>query len=70
MTGFDYYAADVNGSTNITISDAYGVFGRVSGRFTAWPNSVKDIKFFTPTEYTAINGSSTNFSTSFNLMSE
>ena len=65
MSGFDYFTADVNGSNGITISDAYGVFGRVSGRFTSWPNSVKDIKFFTPTEYTAINGSSTNLTSTY-----
>lgn len=65
MSGFDYFTADVNGSNGITISDAYGVFGRVSGRFTAWPNSVADIKFFTPTEYTAINGSSTNLTSTY-----
>jgi hypothetical protein len=65
MSGFDYFTADVNGSNGITISDAYGVFGRVSGRFTAWPNSVKDIKFFTPTEYAAINGSATNLTSTY-----
>lgn len=65
MSGFDYFTADVNGSNGITISDAYGVFGRVSGRFTVWPNSVADIKFFTPTEYTAINGSSTNLTSTY-----
>jgi hypothetical protein len=65
MSGFDYFTADVNGSNGITISDAYGVFGRVSGRFTAWPNSVKDIKFFTPAEYAAINGSSTNLTSTY-----
>ena len=65
MSGFDYFTADVNGSNGITISDAYGVFGRISGRFTAWPNSVADIKFFTPTEYTAINGSSTNLTSTY-----
>jgi hypothetical protein len=65
MSGFDYFTADVNGSNGITISDAYGVFGRISGRFTAWPNSVADIKFFTPAEYTAINGSSTNLTSTY-----
>jgi hypothetical protein len=61
MTGFDYYAADVNGSNNVTISDAYGVFSKVSGNFTVWPNNVKNVKFFTATEYTTINNSSTNY---------
>lgn len=60
-TGFDYYTSDVNSDNKITISDVYGVFGRVSGRFTSWPNSTKDIKFFTQSQYTTINGSSTNY---------
>lgn len=61
MSGFDYYTADVNESDNITITDAYGVFGRISGRFAVWPNNTKDVKFFTQSEYTTINGSSTNY---------
>ena len=61
MSGFDYYAADVNGSNNVTITDAYGVFSRVAGNFTQWPNNTKDVKFFTATEFATIDGSSTNF---------
>jgi hypothetical protein len=51
---WDYYAGDVNGSNDVTISDAYGVFGRIAGRFSTWPNNIMDIKFFTPTEYTTV----------------
>jgi hypothetical protein len=61
MTGFDYYTADVNGSNSTTISDVWGVFGRISGRFNVWPNNTKDVKFFTVSEYTTINGSATNY---------
>ena len=61
MSGFDYYTADVNESDNVTITDAYGVFGRISGRFAAWPNNTKDVKFFTQSEYNTINASSTNY---------
>jgi len=61
MSGFDYYAADVNGSNNVTISDAYGVFAKVSGNFTVWPNNVKNVKFFTAAEYATINNSATNY---------
>ena len=61
MTGFDYYSADVNGSNNLTVSDVWGVFGRISGRFNSWPNNTKDVKFFTASEYTTINGSATNY---------
>jgi len=64
MTGFDYYTADVNESDNVTITDAYGVFGRISGRFAVWPNNTKDVKFFTQSEYNTINGSSTNYTSS------
>lgn len=59
--GFDFYAADVNGSNNISITDAYGVFGRIAGRFSVWPNSVADMKFFSKAQYDSINGSSTNY---------
>lgn len=61
MTGFDYYTADVNGSNNVTITDAYGVFAKVSGNFTVWPNNVKNVKFFTAAQYATINGSATNY---------
>lgn len=61
MTGFNYYTADVNDSYGTTISDVWGVFGRVSGRFTQWPNNTKDVKFFTSSQYATINGSATNY---------
>ena len=61
MTGFDFYSSDVNGDNTVSISDVYGVYARVSGRFTTWSNSVKDVKFFTVSEYSTINGSSTNY---------
>jgi hypothetical protein len=64
MTGFDYYHSDVNGTNSLSISDVWGVFGRISGRFTEWPNNVEDVKFFTASEYNSINGSSTNLSSS------
>jgi len=62
--GFDYYTADINGSNHISITDAYGVFGRIAGRFSVWPNGVPDIKFFSQSEFTTINGSSTNYTAS------
>jgi hypothetical protein len=59
--GFDFYSMDVNGADGtITISDVYSVYGRLAGRFTAWPNSQNDVKFFTVAEFNSINGSATN----------
>jgi Secretion system C-terminal sorting domain/Cohesin domain len=62
---FDFYTADVNGSYGISITDAYGVYGRIAGRFTSWPNSVKDILFFTPSQYSTITTNpNTNYTSS------
>ncbi len=61
-TGWDFYTGDVNGSNNLTITDAYGVFGRISGRFSFWPNNVKDVKFFTVSEFNTVTGApATNY---------
>ena len=61
-TGFDFYSMDVNGADgSITIADVYSVYARLAGRFTAWPNSQKDVLFFTVAEYNTINASSTNY---------
>ena len=61
--GFDFYSSDVNGSGTITIADVYSIFGRIAGRFSAWPNNVKDVLFFTAAEYASINGSTANQTT-------
>lgn len=59
---WDYYHSDVNNDNNLTISDAWGVFGRLSGRFATWPNNVKDVKFFTVADYNTITGTpATNY---------
>lgn len=64
-TGFDFYTMDVNGSSSISISDAYSVFSRIAGGLTAWPNSVPELLFFTDTEFSAINGSSSDQSSTY-----
>ena len=59
---WDFYHSDVNADNNLTISDVWGVFGRISGRFSVWPNNVNDVKFFTVSEYNTITGApATNF---------
>ena len=58
--GFDFHSSDVNGDNQITISDAYVIFGRIAGRFNTWVNNVKDIKFFTATEYNTLSTATTN----------
>ena len=60
-TGFDYYTMDVNGHTgDVTIADVYSIYGRLAGRFNAWPNTQKDVWFFTVAEYNSVNGATSN----------
>ena len=60
-SGFDYYTMDVNNTDgSISIADVYSVYGRLAGRFTAWPNGKKDVMFFTVAQYNAINGAASN----------
>lgn len=66
LSGFDYYTFDANGNDGtVTIADVYAVYARLAGRFTAWPNSQKDVLFFTEAEYNTINGSSTNYTSTY-----
>ena len=68
-SGFDYYTMDVNGTDgSISIADVYSVYGRLAGRFSAWPNSKKDVMFFTVAEYNAINGASSNLTSTYSTV--
>ena len=68
-SGFDYYTMDVNNTDgSITIADVYSVYGRLAGRFSAWPNSKKDVMFFTVAEYNSINGSATNLTSTYSTI--
>ena len=68
-SGFDYYTMDVNNTNgDITIADVYSVYGRLAGRFSSWPNSKKDVMFFTVAEYNSINGSSTNLTSTYSTI--
>jgi len=63
---WDFYSGDVNGDNSLSISDAYGVFGRIAGRFSVWPNSVMDVKFFTKAQYdTVVANPSTNYTATY-----
>ena len=68
-SGFDYYTMDVNGTDGtISIADVYSVYGRLAGRFNAWPNSKKDVMFFTVAEFNAINGATTNLTSTYSTV--
>jgi hypothetical protein len=68
-SGFDYYTMDVNGTDgSISIADVYSVYGRLAGRFSAWPNGKKDVMFFTVAEYNAINGAASNLTSTYSTI--
>jgi hypothetical protein len=68
-SGFDYYTMDVNGTDgSISIADVYSVYGRLAGRFSSWPNSKKDVMFFTVAEYNAINGAASNLTSTYSTI--
>ena len=68
-SGFDYYTMDVNGTDgSISIADVYSVYGRLAGRFSAWPNGKKDVMFFTVAEYNAINGAVSNLTGTYSTV--
>jgi len=68
-TGFDYYTMDVNGTSgDISIADVYAVYGRLAGRFSSWPNSKKDVMFFTVAEYNSINGAASNLTSTYSTI--
>jgi hypothetical protein len=68
-SGFDYYTMDVNNTDgSISIADVYSVYGRLAGRFSAWPNGKKDVMFFTVAEYNSINGSATNLTSTYSTI--
>ena len=68
-SGFDYYTMDVNGTDGtISIADVYSVYGRLAGRFSSWPNSKKDVMFFTVAEYNAINGAAANLTSTYSTI--
>jgi hypothetical protein len=68
-SGFDYYTMDVNGTDgSISIADVYSVYGRLAGRFSAWPNGKKDVMFFTVAEYNAINGAAANLTSTYSTI--
>ena len=67
--GFDYYTMDVNGTAgDISIADVYAVYGRLAGRFTSWPAGKKDVMFFTVAEYNAINGATSNLTSTYSTV--
>ena len=59
-----YYQMDINNDGHISITDSYLLFGRISGRFAAFPNS-PDYRLFNSTQWSIIKNGSTNLKTTY-----
>ena len=60
ITGLTYYMFDLNNDGKINVADEYFLFGKKSGRFSAWRSSVPYARFFTTTEYNTIKAATSN----------
>ena len=59
----DYYRYDTNNNNNISISDVFLIFYKISGGIVNWPELTPSYRIFTEAEWSYINVSNTNFKT-------
>ena len=57
----DYYRYDTNNNNNISISDVFLIFYKISGGIINWPDGTPYYRIFNETEWSYINPSNTNF---------
>ena len=50
-----YYLHDVNNDNRINVADSYYIYGKMSGRFTNWANSLPNYRIFTSSQWATIN---------------
>jgi hypothetical protein len=56
----DYYRMDANGNNNLTITDVYQIYYRLSGGIGNWQFSVPTYRLFTSTQWSTISSSTSN----------
>jgi len=56
----DYYRFDTNNNNNLSITDVFLIFYKISGGISDWPISTPGYRIFTETEWSNINLSNTN----------
>ena len=56
----DYYRMDANGNNNLTITDVYQIYYRLSGGIGNWQFSVPTYRLFTSTQWSTISSSTAN----------
>ena len=56
----DYYRMDANGNSNLTITDVYQIYYKLAGGIANWQFSVPTYRLFTTSQWSTINTSSVN----------
>lgn len=56
----DNYKYDVNGDNKFTISDIFGVYGKISGLVTSWISGIPNYRIFSSGQWTTVKTSTTN----------
>jgi hypothetical protein len=59
-TNRDNYRYDVNNDNSFTISDIFGVYGKISGLIPSWITGVPSYRIFTASQWTTVKTSTTN----------
>jgi len=61
----DYYRYDTNNNNNISISDVFLIFYKISGGIVNWPTLTPAYRIFNETEWSYINSSNINFKSTY-----
>jgi hypothetical protein len=61
----DYYRMDVNGNSNLTITDVYQIYYRLAGGIGVWQFSVPSYRLFTTPQWSVISSSNTNLTSTY-----
>jgi hypothetical protein len=62
----DYYRMDANGNSNLTITDVSQIYYRLSGGLGSWQFAVPTYRLFTTAQWSTINVSTSNLTSSIN----
>jgi len=61
----DYYRMDANGNSNLTITDVYQIYYRLSGGIGVWQFSVPSYRLFTTPQWSVISSSYINLTSTY-----
>lgn len=61
----DYYRMDVNGNRLLTVSDIYSIYAKINNNITNFQGSDPDYRIFTSTEWSVINSSTSDLTSTY-----